>query len=195
MNTTTRFAITFVSIGIITACSPIDSIRPFDHQQADILLHEEQIKKPARQMISLALPRGQYWQKSGNPIKLFHDQQNEDNWREKIDTTISSYKNNPGITAIQMAKLEIDKAAQNCKQTGSEILQESRQVIVYRLNMTDCYSMEGNKQIAKLFNGIDAVYMVRYSAVEGKISKSQFDKMSQSIKTAQLVKYSNRKPI
>lgn len=175
-------------IGFLSACSPIDSVRPFDQQQANVLLHEDHRTQPAKQMITLRLPNGQHWQKTGNPVMLFPYEENASNWHQRIDTKISGYKNTPGITASTFVKNEIDIAAQNCKHIRPEILEETSAALIYRLNAAGCVHDEDSKQIAKVFNGMDAVYLVRYSAIEGKTTPVQFDHMSRSIKTAQLIK-------
>ena len=42
-------------------------------------------------------------------------------------------------------------------------------------------------QIGKAFNGVDAVYMVYYSAVSGQVSTEQAQRMMRVIKAARLI--------
>src|SRR5205085_4823022 len=98
---------------------------------------------------------------------LYPQGENADNWQQKIDTYRRSYKKMPAMNALQLAKDQIYSMSQNCGKAKHEIMYLSQHAILYTLSISDCSRGEDSQQIAKLFNGVDGVYMIRYSARPG----------------------------
>lgn len=180
---------------LLTACSSIDSTRPFDAEQASVLLQQHGPTKPAKQMVSLALNQKHYWHKTDFPenelgsfVVLTPQSESVTKWNESIQSRMLPYDNMPNITATKLVQAEIMDVKNNCKTSDSTILDQTPHYIVYRLETNDCLNRKNRWQIGKIFNGTDGVYSVRYLADYREISKNHFDQISQIIKTAQLVK-------
>lgn len=182
-------------VTILSACSPIDSLKPFDQKQAAKLFEENYTPKPAQQMIKLNLPQKRAWKKidlsaikKGSPVMLIPVNENAEKWNESISTKISAYTADPDMSASKFAGAEINRAAQNCKQIGSKFLATNTQSVVYRLDLIGCKYGNDRVEISKAFNGNDAVYAVRYIALNGRVDANEISKMSHVIETAQLIR-------
>ena len=182
------------SIMSMTGCSPIDSLKPFDEKQAALLFDEHYTPKPAQQMIKLSLPQKRAWKKidlseskKGSPVMLVPANQSAANWQESFSTRISAYIGDPDMTASKFSAETINHAAMECKQIGSKILSSSPEAILYRLDLVDCNKGKDRTEISKAFNGRDAVYVVRYIAINGEVSADEINKMSRVVETARLL--------
>lgn len=178
----------------LSACSQVNSLEPFDNKQAAYVLQQNDTSTPTEQMIKLDLPHNNQWKKidlsyqnKGAPVILVPTQQNENNWTESIRTKINAYINTPGITAKQVVQADLNQARANCQEATGKILQETNNAIVYQLNFSNCKNEKNQTQIGKAFNGKDAVYVVRYTALSCRVVPADFGAMSQTIKSAQLV--------
>ncbi len=178
----------------LSACSPINSLEPFNDKQAARLIQENNTALPARQMISIKLPHEQKWRKViipqvvGNVAMMFRAGENSEHWRENIKTMMVSQRKEPTITAEKLVRMEFANAAQNCQQTRPEIISQTSEDVVFQLEMDACRDQPDMKEFGKVFNGIDGVYVVWYSAVTAHVSQAQFSRMSQIIAAAQLLK-------
>lgn len=185
---------------ILSACSPVDSMRPFDNQQAANLLKQHLNVVPTKQMIALNLPNKHHWQRFdvsygtvGTPIMLIPTTENPQNWTESFRTRISDDNTHPGVTPLQFAQQQINDAKAHCVYANGDIVQENKEYAIYQLNMSDCQEEKNLMQIGKAIKGIDAVYLVDYSAT-ANISKSHFEQMARAVRSATLVSNVKRKP-
>lgn len=179
---------------ILAGCSEVNSVTPFDHKQAALILQQNYVSQPAEQMVKLDLPRNNQWKKidlsftnKGAPAMLVPKNETEDHWTQSIRTKINAYINTPGITAKQVVQADLNHARENCKEASGAIISETRDSIVYQLNFANCANEKNQTQIGKAFNGKDAVYLVRYAAIDCKVQPTDVANMSRIIKQAQLV--------
>lgn len=178
----------------LMACSPVNSIHPFDDEEAAILIKSNMVAKPTQQMVVLQFPRGEHWKKlpdplgTGSMVVLFPQNENPAAWNEKIQTKISGFIYKPNLTVKTFAQMEMDQAEKNCFHVNDAIITQTPQSMFYRVDVSDCENNKNQTQFGKIFKGIDAIYLVRYSAIMGKVSKTQMMAMSQTIKNAELVK-------
>lgn len=178
----------------LCACSPIDSLKPFDQTQAAKLLLQHSIPIRTQQMIALTLPREQLWLNvdlsqniQGTPRMLIPCDATIFNWTQSIRTMIWGYINDPSITAIKLVHNQILDAKNDCAQIHANIEVNSTHYIIYHLQFSACRDRKNQMQIGKAFNGVDAIYLVYYSAITGQVTELQFNKMIQVIKHARLV--------
>jgi hypothetical protein len=178
-----------------SACSPVNSVSVFDQKQVEALIHENTTSKPAKEMVKLNLQNPTDWEKidistnqRGTPAILIPLNETTDNWSQKISTSNYAFLSIKSPMASRIVMREIDNAKQNCKHADAKILSETRLQIIYRLQSAGCPDQKDQMQIAKAFNGSDAVYIVRYAALTPAVSAKQIDKMARVIETAQLVK-------
>lgn len=185
----------FLCIALLSACSPVNSVAPFDHEQAAILLQEHIVAKPTQQMIRITLPQKENWQKItaaqntiGSPVMLIPRGESAANWSESIQTGLSAYVYHPDSKAAIFVQNAMDRAKKICQHAEASLLAETHQYVIYQIDMSDCRKEKNQRQIGKVLNGEDAIYMVRYVAVSGKISASEWKQMSSAIKNAALVR-------
>lgn len=182
------------SVLFLSACSPINSLKPFDRQQASVLLKSNYISLPAKQKIAINLPNSDHWKRidlslngNGTPLMLVPQGQSEEYWTESIRTNIRVYRNEPDITAEKFSQQQIDRTKKDCLLMNSITLRETEKSITYLIDMAGCRHDRNQTQIVKAFNGIDGVYVVRYSSLSQKVSDQEFSQMTRVIKNAQLV--------
>jgi hypothetical protein len=175
------------------ACADIDSVKPFDQQQAAMLLQQHTNFKPAANYIKISLPNKNNWQridlsfdKKGSPVMLVPLQETTTTWTERIDTYITGYNENADVTAKQFSVNAIAKAHRICNNVSAQLLEQSTEYVIYRINSNYCSNHQATIQIAKAFNGSDAVYVVRYTALPS-IGEKQITAMTAVIKNAQLI--------
>ena len=183
-----------LSAFLLTACSQVNSVTPFDNEQAAKVLQQNYTSQPTEQMVKLNLPNKNNWQKidlsyenKGAPVILIPTNENVNNWSQSVRTKISAYINSPYITAKQVVQNDLNNARNHCQQATGNIIEESKNAIVYRLDFANCYDEKNQMQIGKAFNGKDAVYLVRYTALANQISSADIHAMSHAIQQAQLV--------
>src|SRR3990167_3512622 len=106
---------------LTSACSPIDSLRPFDQTEAAKVLQSNYISRPAKYQISLFLPEKNGWQKInlslsklGTPIMLIPKNETSYNWTQSLRTKISGYRNQPDLTLDKFIKQQIDEVNEQC---------------------------------------------------------------------------------
>jgi hypothetical protein len=178
----------------LVACSSVDSMKVFDQQQAANLFHQNHTSQPTQQMIKIALPQKNRWQKIdvsygtiGSPVMLIPEHETLMNWSQSIRTHILPLGRNHKIGInqfIQDEKLAAKQACQNVEIT--EDLQTPT-IAIYRIKKANCYAEKSQLQIGKVFTGRDAIYAVYYSAVQEKVSNEEISTFSQVIKTAKLI--------
>jgi hypothetical protein len=185
-------------LSALSACAKVNSVQPFDQEQAAILLQQHYVAKPTQQMIAIALPKGQRWKKIdesrgtiGTPLMLLPANESESSWRESIRTKISGYLNTPQVTPRQFMENEITAAKENCQHVNATELSQQAESLVYSISISGCEHGRDEKQIAKAFKGKDAVYFICYTAISSQVSQKQFNELSQAIKQARLVNRSS----
>lgn len=179
----------------LTACSPIDSLKPFDSEQADTLLREHATTTPAQQRIALRLPQKNTWKaidlsrnKQGSPIMLIPRDATTKDWHESVRTFISPYRANPDMTAKLLWQDNIKEIQARCAEVKSDLIAATRETVFYSLSQKNCRDDKDLVMYGKSFNGSDAVYLVYYTADPVFISGSEIARMAKSIKDAALVK-------
>ncbi|RDI42448.1 hypothetical protein [Aquicella lusitana] len=179
---------------LLSACSPIDSLKPFDQQQAAILMQQRGAATPSKQMVSLSLPQKEAWKKTrftpdetSALVVLVPKQQTPADFSESIQARVLPYEYTPDVTAKKYVDAEIAYARKNCRQTEASLLRDTAQEVIYRMKMIQCHNSQDQWQIGKVFNGVDGVYSVRYVGDAGSISEKHFMQMAQVISTATLV--------
>lgn len=185
-------AITFAAA--LSACSPVDSLKPFDQEQAVKVIRQNMTSKPAQQRISLNLPHAKNWKRidlsqanKGAPVMLVPIDETESNWKESIRTKIRPYATNPNMNANKLLQSIVNEYKENCTEASANIISQNDLYLTYRLNIENCVQEKNQIQVGKVFNGTDAVYLVNYTGLQGQIPVNQFKKMSSVIASAQLV--------
>lgn len=176
----------------LSACSPIDSMRPFDAEQARIWIESTFVSKPAQQRIVLDLPKRQIWKKVpaaldafGSTIKLIPVYATPTTWQESIQTNVVGYLGNPHFTAKQFALDNFQQVRAHCQQATPVMLADNQHFVIYRITMSHCDNAPAQQQIVKAFNGSDGVYAVRYVAITGNVPTEQIRKMTNVIFAAE----------
>lgn len=187
-------AVALFSFLLLTACSKINSVEPFDHKQVIILLQQHYTSQPAQQRIAITLPPHSLWKTvnktqglSRSPLMLVPQNENEINWTQAIQTKISGHKNTPHLTPKSFVQEEINALRRACSQIKILSFIETSTYVFYALDKERCKNSTVEKQAAKAFKGKDAVYFVSYSAKKDHVSVKEINKMSRAIETAMLV--------
>jgi hypothetical protein len=143
MRTITKITYTLLILSSLSACSPVDSLKPFDQEQATNIIKQSYTTQPAKQMISIVLPQPQHWKRLNQmPAMLIPANETKENWTESIQTNIGSCIN--------------DKKKDHIT-------------------------------ICRTLNGIDADYSIRYTAMTGKVSQPEINRMSSVIQNGRLI--------
>lgn len=178
----------------LSACSPIDSLSPFDAEQAKTLVRENLCTRPTQQMIALGNLPNPYWKridlsicKQGSPIMMIPCDQTSSGWSESIRTNIYAYRNDPDMNASRFLQKQIDAGRCHCKHISPIILATSQESVFYSLSLCDCDDNHNQIQIGKIFNGRDAVYQVYYTALRSEVCNDEIARMSRVIGASQLV--------
>ena len=183
---------------MLSACSEVNSVQPFDAEQARVLIKENTVSQPSKQMVALKLPQEERWHKvSSSPRLLVPKGESTTTWQESIQTDALALINTPTMNSQQFAQEKFVEAKKNCEHVHATILSDSKHAVIYSLSQTDCTTERNQKQIAKVLQGQDAVYFIRYAAIDNSISSKQFNLMSKEIKKAYLVpnpRYGIKKP-
>ena len=178
---------------LLSACSPINSLQPFNQEQAALVLKSDYVTQPAQEKIEIVLPDEDNWKKINivkNKKNLMFIPRNEniDSWKQSIRTQIIAYLDEPKISAKKMVLSEMRFAYNHCKQVKAMLIKQTASFVTYKLDMHHCDEQADQIQVGKIFNGVDAVYMVYYTALSNQTSSIQLQQMSEMIKTTQLVK-------
>lgn len=186
-----------VSCGALTlsACSPVNSLKPFDQQQAALVLQQNYNPQPAKERIKLALPKNKPWQRIdlslgtlGTPIMLVPPGQTDHHWNESFISEIRPYLFHPNITAEKYMRERIESVKNDCSQVNIQTSEYTKQTATFTLQLLGCHYLPDQTQVTKAFTGIDAVYVVRYAALTNTVKPSTMITMTQVIKTATLVR-------
>ena len=178
---------------LLTACSPINSLQPFNQEQAALVLKSDYVTQPAQEKIEIALPDEENWKKinivkNKKNLMFIPRDENVDSWKQSIRTQIIAYLDEPKISAKKMVLSEMRFAYNHCKQVKAMLIKQTASFVTYKLDMHHCDDQADQIQVGKIFNGVDAVYMVYYTALSNQTSSIQLQQMSEMIKTTQLVK-------
>lgn len=178
----------------LSACSSVDSVRIFDQQQAEYLIHQNRTSQPTQQRIKISLPKKSEWKKIdlsfgvlGAPVMLVPQNETRTNWSQSIRSNISPLIHSHHVTTIQFVQNKLFAAKQDCQKIEIIHLQQIAESVIYRINKMNCYEDKNQLQIGKAFKGRDAIYLVYYSAIDGKVNREQIHQLSQVIETARLV--------
>lgn len=184
---------TLISISL-TACSPIDSVHPFDNQQAANLIKEWYVKKPAQQRISIALKDKHNWKRidlslhtQGSPIMLIPLDQTASHWNESIRTDLRPYSTHPDMTASQYVTARFTVSQSDCKHNQTKLISTTKEYVIYSIVSDTCKSTPNFLEVGKAFNGRDAIYVVYYTALNNQISSAEINERSRLVEKAQLV--------
>jgi hypothetical protein len=171
------------------------SIHNFKQNRENNLLQQYGAMKPAQQTVFFKFPNEKPWKKvdqsitnEGMSMTFVHNNENMSNWTESLRTITVPYHKMPGITAKKLVQIEMNHAKKFCQRSSSHIVSETSKSIIYTINVSGCPGEENQSQIGKAFNGIDAVYAVRYSAMTGKVADSEFNMVANVIKKSELIK-------
>lgn len=186
-----NFLLVFSITGLLlTACSPINSLQPFDQQQAELLLKNDSTIQPAEQKIEINLPQKETWQKT-NMVKdkrnlmFIPANESEQHWTQSIRSEAISYSDEPKMTAKRMVLNEMKYASEHCK-VNAVLTKQTTTFITYKLDLRNCDNQADQIQIGKAFNGSDGVYLIYYTAISGEAASSQLEEMSVAVKSAEL---------
>lgn len=184
-----------LALTALTACSPINSVQPFDQKQAAILLRQFYKAKPSQQMMALKLPDHPTWKKVnsaqetlGAPLTLIPTTDQPNDWHERIESKVIGYIQAPHIHMEEVVKNNIKDAKKHCNKVNDAILARTTTHIIFTLDLSDCRDLKNQKQIGKVLAGKDGIYIVRYSAVTGEVAKTRYNQIAYAIKNAKLVK-------
>lgn len=194
MTTIIRFTLTFASISLLCACSTVDSLKPFDHEQAAHILKQNYVSKPTRQAIVLHLPNKKHWQRIdvsyktiGTPIMLIPYDEDRNHWHESIRSSLANYIVNPNMTPEQFVAKRIKHAKTHCSVANATILKSSTQMVAYQLVMKQCDHEPDQLQIGKAMSGADAIYHVYYSVLASPTAEMALRNHAGIIESARLV--------
>lgn len=188
-----RLGLLLLIIEMLSACSPINSMQPFDHQQAAILLQQFETSRPSKQSITIELPKTQKWKKvdlslnhKGAPILLIPEEDSPFHWHESIQTKIISYQNDPTVTAKSLFLKQETLLQAYCQIAHTSLREENAVAVYFESRATHCENSTDLFIAGKIFNGEDGVYMVYYSARYLPTDK-QITLMTHVIASAELV--------
>lgn len=178
----------------LTACSSVDSLHPFDNEQAAKLLQQHMNTVPTKEKIALPLPNKRSWQKIdlsegtlGTPLMLIPADETRENWTRSFQTRISGYMRHPNITVDQFAQQQINEAKEYCHSASGHIIHLSKDDCTYQLEISGCPYDKDQIQFGKAMKGSDAIYLVYFTATPAGVSNAEFEKMSGVINRARLV--------
>lgn len=181
-------------VTMLTACSPIDSVHPFDQNQAAILLKQFYVSKPTQEAIVINLENRSHWKKInsssgtlGTQLWLVPINQSDRVWQESIRTYVVAYHYFPDITLSTIFKRINLKAEAVCEKVESKILTETNNSLIYSMTLSHCKEEPNQKQVGKIFKGKDAMYGVYYTALENSVTPLHFEEYAKVIKRARLV--------
>lgn len=189
-----KLSIVFFTV-LMAGCSPVNSLTPFDHEQASIVLQQRGASKPSRQMFHYNLPDSQGWNKTtyiqpdlGSFVLLVPTGQQAWDWREAIQARIVPDTVDPTLTAAQLTQQQQQLALRHCTQSNMRILRQSANEVLYQLNKSGCDNSPNQQEIGKVFNGANGVYFIRYIINDHAISEKRRQQMSDVIQSTTLVK-------
>lgn len=185
----TAFIVTFM-----TACSPVNSVEPFDQKQAETLLREHYTSARSEQMVALVLPQKNRWKKvdlsleqKGAPVMLVPRYENTEHWSESIRTFILSNQNRPDATPKMAGQKQIENSRSTCQACYGGLINASDNSALYELHLSHCDDHQQEIQYGKTIKGKDAIYTVYYSADPAVISPNQLRRMQHAIQSAYLI--------
>lgn len=164
---------------------------------ADQIVTAAESNSQPQQRIQLNLPGGKSAWKVGagfstpysKNVTLIPRDENMSSTGELIDLKIAPYQNGQKIDARTITYGDIEHAKQTCTQVNYNILKLTPAYSIYQLTTQGCRikGYEGSQQIVKLFNGLDAVYSVRYAIINNMMSAQRFAMMENIVENSKLV--------
>src|SRR3990167_4617667 len=119
----------FFLIALLAACSPINSLQPFDQQQAETILKNDYTTQPGAQKIELSLSQAN-WEdyhpnKDKRNLMLFPRGESEAQWTQSVQTEVVAYLDEPKITAKKMALNKMKYAYDHCRRVNAMIIKQT----------------------------------------------------------------------
>jgi hypothetical protein len=187
-----RFTLSLLAL-LLTSCSSVDSVKPFNHRQAALLLQQHYNFHPSQQMIAISLPKNQTWQRIdlsentvGTPIMLVPAGQTRKHWDQSIQTQIADYRYHPELTRDSFIRKQVADMREYCSVVNARLEVVAKDYSLYSLTKTGCTNSKDIRQISKVLDGRDAFYQVSYKAAFN-IPTQQFTLMSHVVREATLV--------
>lgn len=187
-----------VMTSTLCACSGVNSVQPFDQEQAAIWAAQNPAPRRTQDTIALQIPKQPAWRKvdlsfeqMGAPLMFIPADEELANWHESIRGKIFLYHDNEALTINQFFAHEI-KTAQKWCQVNGKILSQSKNSVFYLINLTHCTNQDSAVMVGKAFQGNDAIYVVYYTNRNQPITPAKLQFMSDLIANAQLVSQSRR---
>lgn len=184
---------------VLASCSDVDSVRPFDKKQAAVYLKQNRIFKPTQQMIALALPNRQEWQRIdvslqtvGTPIMLIPKNETQLHWTQSIRTQIRSDERYPSLTADTFISAEAAEEKQFCQLVDGKLLARNKNATLFSLTLKHCSDKPDQQQFGKILKGDDALYMVYYTWLNGT---REYPAVIKAVSDASLMPNTNKKII
>lgn len=179
----------------LSNCSQVDSTKVFDQEQAAYLLNQGSKSYPTKQLVKLSLANKSAWKKIdmsygtvGSPFMLIPLEATRDHWQQSIRTKISPFAANPDMTADKYVETIIANAKKACERVSTDHLELNNKQVLYQLSLFHCGEENITEvQIGKAFTGVDAVYVVYYTAKSG-ITDQQIRQTANTINKAVLMK-------
>lgn len=173
---------------LLTSCSPVNSVAPFDRQQAALLIKQNTHFVPTREWINIQLPQPSHWQRinksfgtADSPIMYIPHDGDMNNPIESVQTDLRSYIYYPHMTAKIMVEKHAARNKQQCQTIRLQTLQETARSLTYRLIRGQCRGQDNTIEIGKAFNGADAVYVVYYIANSDNVPATRIKQMTNTI--------------
>jgi hypothetical protein len=172
---------------LLTGCAKINSLAPFDAQQARLLLNADAQTTRTRQGIVFSLP-ATGWE------KVTAQGQNTTQLRfvrrsgfAAIKTTLFSASQFPLLSMQDVISARFAAARTACRGATLEKLVQQVRFIVYRINYEACAATADHVEIGKVFRGEEAIYLIYYSALLGETTLTERDRMQRVIARSELV--------
>jgi hypothetical protein len=119
-------------------------------------------------------------------VTLVPNQKTFENTNNYIQQIIFPYPNIKGAPAKKMVEDIFFQVTKECKQSHSRIVSETNQYVFYTINSAGCHS-QNTYRTGKVFNGKDAVYVIRYTADDSKVSPQKISMWTHAIGNAKLI--------
>lgn len=177
-----RIVIIFIFMLFLFACSSVNSVTPFDHEQADKLIKQHDKHIPAKERVQITLPRAFKQIKENSQYFFIPRNESLNNWHEQLQTSTIAYQPYaiPAKESIMREKIELLKT--HCK-VDYQVIEKTSRTLIYEATM--CCHDKQEQMLVKLFQGVDAVYIISYRAHD--VSEKEFKQMRLAIKRSSLV--------
>ncbi len=177
-----RIVISFIFILFLSACSSVNSVAPFNHEQADKLIKQHDKQIPAKERVQITLPHAFKQVKENSHYFFIPSNESINNWHEQLHTSTIAYQHYANQSKESMMRERIEALKEHCK-VDDQIIEKTSSTLTYEA--TICCENKREQMIVKLFQGVDAVYILSYRA--RNVNEREFKQMRLAIKTSSLV--------